>query len=228
MLPVLLIILLLIIIFLPQFWVKHVIKHYSQTIDDMPGTGGELANHLIKRFELEAVSVEQTDNGNDHYDPISKTIRLSESNYTGKSLTAVTIAAHEFGHALQHHMNYKPLMLRTSLARTAAIAEKIASFILISLPFTMVLTKIPAISLIMLLAGLTIMSLPIILHLFTLPVEFDASFNRALPILNEGNYLPDSAMPVAKKILTAAALTYVSASLASLLNFYRWIAILKR
>ena len=228
MLPVLLILLLLIIIFLPQFWVQHVIKQYSQTIDEMPGTGGELAEHLIKRFELEGVVVEQTDNGNDHYDPMSKTIRLSENNHTGKSLTAVTIAAHEFGHALQHHMNYKPLMLRTKLARTAAIAEKIASFILISLPFTMVLAKIPAISLIMLIAGLTIMSLPIILHLFTLPVEFDASFNRALPILNEGNYIPDSAMPVAKKILAAAALTYVSASLASLLNFYRWLAILRR
>jgi hypothetical protein len=114
------------------------------------------------------------------------------------------------------------------LASTAAIAEKIASFILISLPFTMMMVKLPAVSLIMLLAGITIMCLPILLHLFTLPVEFDASFNRALPILSEGNYLPESAMPMAKQILTAAALTYVSASLASLLNFYRWIAILRR
>ena len=228
MLPVLVLLLLIIIVFLPQFWVQRVIKQYNQTIDELPGTGGELAQHLVNRFELEDVSVEQTENGNDHYDPDSKTIRLSETNHNGKSLAAVTIAAHEFGHALQHHTNYKPLLLRTQLAKTAAVAEKIASIILISLPFTLILVKIPAVSLIMLLAGLTIMCLPIILHIFTLPVEFDASFNRALPVLNEGNYIPDSAMPIARKILTAAALTYVSASLASLLNFYRWWAILRR
>lgn len=228
MLTAIAIILLIIIIFLPQFWVQRVIKQYSQDIDDFPGTGGELAKHLIKRFQLTDVTVEQTQNGNDHYDPDEKTIRLSESNYLGKSLTAITIAAHEFGHALQHHTNYRPLILRTKYAKIAFVAEKIASIILISLPFTMILVKLPFISLAMLLAGLTILSLPIILHLFTLPVEFDASFNRALPILQEGNYLPEEAMPIARKILKAAALTYVSASLASLLNFYRWIAILRR
>jgi Zn-dependent membrane protease YugP len=228
MLPALVIILLLIIVFFPQFWVKRIIKQYSLEIEVLPGTGGELAKHLVNRFEMNDVTVEQTDNGGDHYDPLTKTIRLSESNYEGKSFAAVTIAAHEFGHALQHHTNYKPLLLRTRLATSAAMAEKIASFILISLPFTMALAKLPAVGVIMLLAGLTIMCLPIILHLFTLPVEFDASFNRALPILSEGNYIPEEAMPIARKILTAAALTYVSASLASLLNFYRWIAILRR
>ena len=72
------------------------------------------------------------------------------------------------------------------------------------------------------------MFLPILLHMITLPVEFDASFNRALPILEQGNYLPAAAMPMARRILMAAALTYVAASLASLLNFYRWLAILRR
>jgi Zn-dependent membrane protease YugP len=228
MLPLIVLLILVIIIFLPQFWVQRVIKKYSQTIDELPGTGGELAHHLVTRFELEDVSVEKTDVGNDHYDPESKTIRLSETHYDGKSLAAATIATHEFGHALQHHTNYKPLLLRTQLAKKAAVAEKIASVILVSLPFTFVLVKVPVVSFIILLAGLTIMCLPIILHLFTLPVEFDASFNRALPILSEGNYIPDSAMPIARKILSAAALTYVSASLASLLNFYRWWAILRR
>lgn len=228
MLPVIVLLVLIIIVFAPQFWVKRVIKQYSETINELPGTGGELAQHLIERYQLEDVSVEQTDNGNDHYDPDSKTIRLSENNLNGKSLTAVTIATHEFGHALQHHNDYKPLLIRTQLAKRAFIAEKIASFILVTLPFTLILVKIPAVTFIMLLAGLTIMCLPIILHLFTLPVEFDASFNRALPVLSEGNYIPDSAMPIARKILSAAALTYVSASLASLLNFYRWWAILRR
>jgi Zn-dependent membrane protease YugP len=228
MLTALVIIVLLLIVFMPQFWVKHVIKKYSQEIEELPGTGGELAQHLITRFDLEGVAVEQTENGNDHYDPQAKMIRLSEDNFNGKSLSAITIATHEFGHALQDHTHYQPLIMRTKLAVFSAVAEKIASFILISMPFAMVLAKIPLVGIIMLLAGITIMGLPIILHFFTLPVEFDASFKRALPILIEGKYLPESALPIARKILRAAALTYVSASLASLLNFYRWFAILRR
>ena len=207
---------------------QKVIKKYSEPIKTLPGTGGELAQHLVERFKLDGVSIKKVENGNDHYNPETKTIALSESNYNEKSLAAVTIAAHEFGHALQHKTNYKPLLLRTNLAKFAAIAEKVASVILIASPFAFILAKIPAVGLIMLLAGFTIMCLPVILHIITLPVEFDASFNRALPILSEGEYLSSSTMPIAKKILTAAALTYVSASLSSLLNFYRWFLILRR
>ena len=221
-------ILLFIILLFPQFWVQKVIKKYSEPIKTLPGTGGELAQHLVERFKLDGVSIKKVENGNDHYNPETKTIALSESNYNEKSLAAVTIAAHEFGHALQHKTNYKPLLLRTNLAKFAAIAEKVASVILIASPFAFILAKIPAVGLIMLLAGFTIMCLPVILHIITLPVEFDASFNRALPILSEGEYLSSSTMPIAKKILTAAALTYVSASLSSLLNFYRWFLILRR
>jgi len=228
MLPAFVLILLFIILLFPQFWVQKVIKKYSEPIKTLPGTGGELAQHLIKRFELDGVSIKKVENGNDHYNPETKTIALSESNHDGKSLAAVTIAAHEFGHALQHKTNYKPLLLRTNLAKFAAIAEKVASVILVASPFAFILAKIPAVGLIMLLAGFTIMCLPVILHIITLPVEFDASFNRALPILSEGEYLSPSTIPIAKKILTAAALTYVSASLSSLLNFYRWFLILRR
>ena len=228
MLPAFVLILLFIILLFPQFWVQKVIKKYSEPIKTLPGTGEELAQHLINRFELDDVSIKKVENGNDHYNPETKTIALSESNHDGKSLAAVTIAAHEFGHALQHKTNYKPLLLRTNLAKFAAIAEKVASVILVASPFAFILAKIPAVGLIMLLAGFTIMCLPVILHIITLPVEFDASFNRALPILSEGEYLSSSTMPIAKKILTAAALTYVSASLSSLLNFYRWFLILRR
>ncbi len=228
MLPALILITLLIFVFAPQLWVKHVMEKYSEDIAEMPGTGGELARHLTDRFELSDVEVETTETNNDHYDPEAKKIRLSERYYEGKSLTAITIAAHEFGHALQHHYSYKPLLLRTRLAKFSVKAQKIASVLLLSLPFTFLLVKIPLINLAILLSGLTIMFLPIVLHMITLPVEFDASFNRALPILEQGNYLPAAAMPMARRILMAAALTYVAASLASLLNFYRWLAILRR
>ena len=228
MLPAILLIVLLCVVFAPQFWVKRVIKKYSITLDELPGTGGELARHLLGRFGMDDVKLEEAKDGADHYDPETRTIRLAGGRLDGKSLAAVTIAAHEFGHALQHHTRYKPLLWRGKLAKLAAVAEKVASFILVGLPFVLVLGKAPILSAIMLLSGLTVMCLPIVLHLFTLPVEFDASFKRALPILDEGRYLPESAMPIARKILTAAALTYVAASLASLLNIYRWIAILRR
>ncbi|MEQ8289603.1 MAG: zinc metallopeptidase [Gammaproteobacteria bacterium] len=228
MIPALILILILIAVFAPQFWVQYVLRKYSEDIDAMPGTGGELARHLTEKFNLAGVDVEAIEYNNDHYDPEARKIRLAEDNYHGKSLTAITIAAHEFGHALQHAENYQPLALRSNLARFAAVAQKIASVLLVSLPFTVILVRVPLFNLIILLSGLTIMLLPVILHLVTLPVELDASFNRALPILEKGNYLPPSAMPIARKILTAAALTYVAASLASLLNFYRWIAILRR
>lgn len=80
----------------------------------------------------------------------------------------------------------------------------------------------------MLVLGLTFLALPVLFHLITLPVELDASFKRALPILIQGKYIPESAIPIVNKILFAAALTYLSASLVSILNFYRWVAILKR
>lgn len=228
MLPALILLLILFAVFAPQLWVRYVMQKYGEDIEVMPGTGAELVRHLADRFNLKELQVEPTQLNNDHYDPDARTVRLSENHYEGKSLTAITIAAHEFGHALQHAHDYQPLAMRTKLARFSAVAQKIASVLLVSLPFTFLLVKVPLVNLAILGSGLTIMLLPILLHMITLPVEFDASFNRALPILEQGNYLPESAIPVARKILTAAALTYVAASLASLLNFYRWIAILRR
>ncbi|MCG8323965.1 MAG: zinc metallopeptidase, partial [Thiotrichales bacterium] len=141
---------------------------------------------------------------------------------------AVAVSAHEVGHALQDHTGYRPLVLRTRLARLSFVAEKIASMILVSFPFLIILTKSHWMGILIFLAGITIMLLPVIMHMITLPVEWDASFGRALPILQAGQYLPEAATPIIRKILTAAALTYVAGSLASLLNFYRWIAILRR
>ena len=86
----------LLLVFMPTLWVRWVMKRYASDIADMPGTGGELAKHLIDRFELKGVEAEITELG-DHYDPQSKMVRLSEENWHGKSLTAVAIAAHEVG-----------------------------------------------------------------------------------------------------------------------------------
>ncbi|MBT7953270.1 MAG: zinc metallopeptidase [Gammaproteobacteria bacterium] len=221
-------IVLLMVIFIPQFWTQYIFKRYSTPVEQLPGTGGELAQHLINKFELSDVKVEQLETDDNHYDPEQKTIRLSPQVYTEKSLTSVVIAAHEVGHAIQHQSAYRPLYLRWRMARVVAISEKIAAMMLVAFPFAAILTKLPLIGGLMLFCGIMILLLPVVFHLITLPVELDASFNRALPILEHGQYLPESAMPIARKILMAAAFTYIAASLASVLNFYRWLTFLRR
>jgi len=221
------IILVLAVIFGPQYWVSHILKKYSVQQDHFPGTGGELAEHLIERYKLNDVKVEKTESG-DHYDPIDKTVRLTSDKFDGKSLTAITVAAHEVGHAIQHHHNYPPFSLRQKIVSIAIGAEKIGALAMIAIPFMALISRSPRLGLIMFVVAIGSMLIGTLVHFITLPVEWDASFKRALPILKKGKYISDREMEHAHKILTAAALTYVSGSLASLLNLGRWIAILRR
>ncbi len=216
----------LLLVFAPHFWARHILHRYNRQRDEIPGSGGEFAQHLLEQADMSGVKVEATELG-DHYDPLTRVVRLSSGVFDGKSLTAVVVAAHEVGHAIQDQIGYSPLKLRTRLVGIAAVAEKIGSGLLVALPFIAVLTKAPHLGLLMLLAGFSVLTLPIVVHAVTLPVEFDASFRRALPILSRG-YVPDEDLPAARRILLACALTYVAAALMTLLNFWRWIAILRR
>ena len=228
MLPVIGLVLLLVLLFGPQLWVRHVLKAHAVPIPALRGTGGELAIHLVERLGIDGVAVEAGAPGADHYDPEARKVRLSPEYFNGKSLTAIVIAAHEVGHALQHHLHYAPLLFRTRIATVIRGSQKFAGILLIAIPVVALITRTPAAGAVMLLAGAATMLLPVALHLATLPVEWDASFRRALPVLVTGGYIEGDAVPKARQILTAAALTYVAASLASLLNLYRWLALLRR
>jgi len=217
----------IIIIFGPQLWARQILTQYSQPRDDFPGTGGELARHLLDRLNLSAVQVQLTELG-DHYDPIQKVVRLSRENWEGKSLTAVVTAAHEVGHAIQDHIGYQPLQQRTQLVEIAQSAEKLGAGLMVMIPVVALVIRIPAASVLMFLGGLASLGTAALVHLITLPVEWDASFRRALPLLAKGQYIAVKDQRAARLILTACALTYVAASLASLLNLWRWLAILKR
>lgn len=220
--------LVIVIFFGPQIWAKYIMNYYSSEIDSFPGTGGELARHLLIKFDLSGIKLEKSEHQENNYNPEDKTIRLAENIHDGKSMTAIVVSAHEVGHAIQHYFGYPPFSLRLCLAGFIAHTEKIASMLLIIFPFVAILTRTPALGLLIFITGISSLLIPVIFHLLTLPVEWDASFRRALPILIAGNYIPGSAVPAAKRILRAAALTYVAASLASVFNFYRWIAILRR
>jgi len=219
-------IVLLALIFLPQWWVKRVMQRYSTPIEELPGSGGDFAEHLIKRFQL-SVKVEQTEQG-DHYDPTDKVVRLSKDNFHGKSLTALSIAAHEVGHAIQHHRHEPLLELRGKMVRLSQIVEKFSVTAMMFAPILGLITRSPQLSVIFMIFAFLGLFTSVIVHFISLPVEWDASFGKALPIIQEGDYLPSRDRQVVKVILTAAALTYLSAALASLLNVWRWLAILRR
>ncbi len=212
-------------IFGPSIWVQRVMRANARELPGMPGTGGELAKHLLEQFGLDGVTVEQTEAG-DHYDPGAKAVRLSEGNYRGKSLTAVAVAAHEVGHAIQHHRGDSHLKARTQLAPLANQISRVGVLAISIAPVLGLVTRHPAPFSLMIVLGLSGLVAKVIVHLITLPTEWDASFGKALPIIREGRYVAPGEEAVVAKILRAAALTYVSAALAEVLNLARWAAIL--
>lgn len=211
---------------LPTLWVRAILARHRADRPDFPGTGGELARHLLDGMGLSAVKVEETALG-DHYDPEAKAVRLMPQHFGGRSLTAVVIAAHEVGHAMQDGTNSGLLKTRTRMAKAAVWIERIGGIAMLAAPLVAILLRHPAGALLELGAGFVILSLSVVLHLATLPVEFDASFNRALPVLRDGGYIPAKDLPAARSILRAAAFTYVAAALMSLINIARWLRILR-
>ena len=221
------ILVLLILVYAPQFWVQWVLNRHNRSPEEnFPGTGGELARHLLDRYDLGNVKVEVTETG-DHYDPDALAVRLTRDKFDGKTLTAITVAAHECGHALQHAASEPLFIMRTRLAKVAIIAQRVGSFLLFVAPFSVLATKLPSAAVLNITGAFLVMGFAIAMHLLTLPVEIDASFKKALPLLTSG-YLNARQVPAARSILRAAAGTYVAASLASLLNFWRWLAVLRR
>ncbi len=215
------------LIFGPQWWVRRVLAQYSKPQPHFPGTGGELARHLLNQCGLQNVGVESTTAG-DHYDPVARCVRLQPENINGKSLTAIATAAHEVGHAIQDHAGYPPLRARTRLVKVAQHAEKIGSVAMLAIPVVALAARAPSAGLLMFLIGLVSIGMSSLVHLFTLPTEWDASFTRALPLLKGGRYISANEERHVRRILRACAFTYVASSLAGLLNMARWIAVLRR
>ena len=221
-----LIVLAIVALFAPHLWAKHVLNRYNRQ-EYFSGSGIDLARLVLERLNLRDVNVDVIQTG-DHYDPVAKTIRLTKERCGRKTLTAVVVAAHEIGHAIQDHIGYKPLKTRTRMIGTAQKVERIGAAVMVAVPLLAAVTRAPSVGVLMFVGGFATLCIPVLVHLLTLPTEFDASFNRALPMLTSGNYIPPEDIPAAKKILFACALTYVANSLIGLLNVWRWIRILRR
>ncbi len=218
--------LLVALLFAPQWWVRRVLARHGADRPDLPGTGGELARHLLDEAGLQAVKVELTGDG-DHYDPEDRAVRLLPQHHDGRSIAAVAVAAHEVSHAVQHARGEKAFALRFDLVRKLNWVDRLASGILLLAPVVFMVIKAPALLVLQVVAGLLLLAIRIVVHVATLPVELDASFGKALPVLLRGRYVSPGDLPAARSVLTAAAWTYVAAALATLLDVARWFRILR-
>ena len=190
----------------PVIWLNYVFYKNDQILINMPFTGLEFGRLVLSDYGLTEVKIEKSLTV-DHYDLLEKKVKVTEDRLSKKSLTAISIVCHEIGHAIQHKEKYKALEQRTSLVKnTAWISQIGSSILLIGIPTILATGYYPLVKICLLLALLSLL-IGIIVHLITLEVELDASFNKALPILIEK--VPAEYHDSCRSILRAAAFTYV-------------------
>ena len=203
-----------VILFLPNIWVNYILKNNNRVLSDMPFTGNQLGKKILKEQQIYDVKIEPIKQL-DHYNPIKKKIHIGEDKLNKKSITSIAVVAHEIGHAIQDKENYKPLIMRQKLIEKTMIFQRLGSFLLIiGLPSIFAFTKSPLITFIAAMIIMGCLSTNVLIHLITLPVEFDASFKRALPILQK--YVPKENMKQCRSVLRAAAFTYLAQSIVSI------------
>lgn len=198
--------------------VKSTFNKYSQYRSMSGMTGAQAAERILNSAGIYDVTVCHISGSlTDHYNPSKKTLNLSDSVYGSNSVAAIGVAAHECGHAIQHQKNYVPLTLRTAIVPVANIGSTLAwPLILIGLFFNR------STSAMLINLGILCFSFAVLFQLVTLPVEFNAS-RRALHILGEQGILSDSELPYTRKVLKAAALTYVASAAAAILQLLRLV-----
>ena len=206
----------------PTLYVQWAMGRHGDERPDLPGTGGELARHLLDEAGLGHVAVEQTDQG-DHYDPAAPAVRLGPQHLHGRSITAVAVAAHEVAHAVQHRDGSRLFGLRLALMRAIMPLRAAALALMTVLPLLGTAAGAGHLVLPSMLLAFGFFALSVLAQLVTVPLEFDASFGRALPALTRGGYLGGRDLDAARQVLGAAAMTYVASAVLSFLNMARVI-----
>ncbi|MBM7094631.1 zinc metallopeptidase [Bacillus sp. H-16] len=198
-----------------QMRVKSAFKKYSQVPASSGMSGAEVAKKILNDNGIYDVTVEPVKGKlTDHYDPRSKTVRLSESNYYGNSVAGAAVAAHEVGHAIQDAEDYAFLRFRHALVPVANLGQNFSFFLILA---GMLLTQAN-----LLLAGIVLMSFAVLFQLVTLPVEFNASSRAMDQVISVGVIRNDEEKQT-KKVLNAAALTYVAGAVVAVLELVRFI-----
>jgi uncharacterized protein len=203
-----------------QSKVKSTYNIYSREGLQSGMTGAEVARMVLDRSGLQNVEIERVaGNLTDHYDPRTKVLRLSDEVYSRPTIASAGVAAHEAGHAIQDQVEYAPLKLRSFMVPFASFGSKFSMIIII---IGLIFSFMEMINL-----GIILFSMVVLFQLFTLPVEFNAS-SRALAVLGEYRILSDEEVPKAKKVLDAAALTYVAAAFSSIMTLVRLLVLRDR
>ena len=211
----------LIFFLLPKFWLSYSMKKGDKELINMPFNAEEFGKLILKENDLSGVKIEETQ-AVDHYDLNDRTVRVKEGRLEKKSLTSLTIVCHEIGHAIQHNEKYEPLVQRTNLVEKTQWISRLGGVILYSaLPLILATGSFGFIKLSLLLVICSVL-VGVLIHLITLNVEIDASFNRAMPILKEK--IPEEYHAQCNNVLKAAAFTYVIGALTSFLSLrYIWL-----
>ena len=197
--------------------VKSAYAKYSRVYASCRMTGAEVAEHMLHSEGVYDVNIEVVrGNLTDHYDPSTRTLRLSEGVARSSSLASLGVAAHETGHALQHRDAYGPLVLRSAAVPTVNIGSNLSWPLVVA---GMIFSFEPLINI-----GILLFSLTVLFTIITLPVEFNAS-KRAMTALASGGYLTQTELPGAKSVLSAAAMTYVAAALSAVLQLLRLLVL---
>jgi len=196
-----------------QIKVKSTYSKYKEMFAGRNITGYEVAKEILSRNGINNVEIEKIEGElTDHYDPKKKMLRLSEANFRGGSIAAIGVAAHEVGHALQDKNNYAPLYVRNNIVPIAGFGSTLA-FPLLFIGIIMSITSLIDV-------GIILFSGVVLFHMITLPVEFNAS-SRAVAELKKTGYFQDNELFAAKKVLNAAALTYIAAAAVAVLQLLR-------
>ncbi|MDR2767929.1 MAG: zinc metallopeptidase [Treponema sp.] len=203
-----------------QFRVKSTFAKYSRMSNSRGLTGAAAARILMEANGVRNVAIEEVAGSlTDHYDPGSRVLRLSRPVYAAASVAAVGVAAHETGHAIQHARSYGPLVLRSALVPVANIGSSIGPWLAVAgiiMSFPLLLN-----------IGIILFAGAVAFYLITLPVEINAS-TRALAALRRANVLAADELNGVRKVLTAAALTYVASALMALMNLIRLVLLSRR
>lgn len=201
-----------------SFRVRGTFNRWSQVPVQSGMTGYEAARRMLDAEGLYDVPIEPVPGAlTDHYDPISRTVRLSEPVYYESTISAVSVACHEVGHAIQHQVHYPMLVARHKMFPVVNFASGVAPLLLIA---GLIFQQFD----ILLLLGIVFFSAAVLFQLVTLPVEFNAS-NRARELMIAGGFITNEEEQGVAKVLNAAALTYVAAALISLLELVKYVMI---
>lgn len=207
-----------------QIKVKSTYQKYAAIPTQRRITGLDIARWILQRESINNVDVEVTEGElTDHYDPISKKVRLSEPVYYGDSIASVGISAHELGHVIQHARSYAPMQVRQFIYPISSLGSNLAFPLII---FGVLLTYFGIHAQWLINVGIYMFSLAVLFTIITLPVEFNAS-KRAIKILSDGRLLTEEELDGVRAVLSAAALTYVAAAAAAILQLIRLLIIFR-